>query len=248
MQGLISRVLSGNTTFLLKLDHETDMTYRDPRTNFCHKVNTNEPGEVCYWLDPANISEKFLGYYGNDKASGSKVIRDVFKKGDAYYRSGDLQRRDSDGRWRFVDRIGDTYRWKGENVSTAEVSSVLGTHHALSEVNVYGVQLPHHDGRVGCAAIALSEGQKIDEKLGAELAGHVRNQLPRHAIPRFLRLKKEFEITGTLKHQKVALRNKGVDPEKTGEDEVYWLPPHSAQYQRFEKKDWERLIGGDAKL
>ncbi|GIZ39320.1 hypothetical protein CKM354_000270700 [Cercospora kikuchii] len=246
--GVISSTLFGGNQALLKHDHETDMPYRNPKTGFCEKVATNEPGELCYWLDPENVSDKFQGYLGNDKANGSKIIRNVFKKGDVYYRSGDLQRKDSDGRWWFVDRIGDTYRWKGENVSTAEVSEALGTHAALQEANVYGVQLPNHDGRAGCAAIGLSEGQKFDENLGAELATHVRRRLPRYAVPLFLRLMKEFEVTGTMKHQKVALRNQGVDPSKTESDELYWLPPGSDKYTRFTEGDWKKIAGGQAKL
>ncbi|KXT11888.1 hypothetical protein AC579_10497 [Pseudocercospora musae] len=246
--GPITRTLFGGNSVLLKHDHVTDEPWRNVNTGFCEQVQINEPGELCYWLDPENIQDKFQGYYGNDKASASKIIRNVFKKGDAYYRSGDLQRRDADGRWWFVDRIGDTFRWKGENVSTAEVSEALGTHAALSEANVYGVQLPNHDGRAGCAAIGLAEGQKLDEKLGGELATHVRKRLPRYAVPIFLRLTKEFETTGTMKHQKVALRDQGVDPAKTGDDALFWLPPGSAGYKRFEKQDWEKITSGGAKL
>lgn len=97
-QGLLLRTLFGSNQVLVKHDHETDMPHRDRKTGFCVKSDTDEPGELIYWLDPANINEKFQGYYGNDKASQGKIIRDVFKKGDVYYRSGDLQRRDSDGR------------------------------------------------------------------------------------------------------------------------------------------------------
>lgn len=246
--GGLSRLLFGGNQVLIKHDHETDTPYRDPKTTFCVQVATNEPGELIYPLDPANIDEKFQGYYGNDKASSSKIFRDVFAKGDAYYRSGDLQRRDADGRWWFVDRIGDTYRWKGENVSTAEVAEALGSHPALLEANVYGIELPNHDGRAGCAAVALAEGKALEGALGAELAAHVRKRLPRYAVPLFLRVTKEFEVTGTMKHQKVGLRNQGVDPGKTGEDEMFWLPPGGDRYVRFGKGDWERISGGSAKL
>ncbi|CAK4029057.1 Very long-chain fatty acid transport [Lecanosticta acicola] len=246
--GLINRILFGGNQVLVRHDHETDLPYRNPKTSFCEKAPTDEPGELIYWLDPANISEKFQGYYGNDKASASKIIRDVFKKGDAYYRSGDLQKRDDDGRVWFVDRIGDTFRWKGENVSTAEVSEALGSHAALMEANVYGVQLPNHDGRAGCAAIGLTEGQSLDGNLGAELASHVKRRLPRYAVPLFLRISKELEVTGTMKHQKVALRNEGVDPSKVGDDVLFWMPQGSEKYVRFDKGDWEKISSGSAKL
>lgn len=110
--GLLMRTLFGGNQALIKHEHETGEAWRDPKTGFCVKVATDEPGELVYTLDPENINEKFQGYLGNDKASNSKIITDVFKKGDAYYRSGDLQRRDGDGRWWFMDRIGDTFRWK----------------------------------------------------------------------------------------------------------------------------------------
>lgn len=247
--GGLSRLLFGGNSVLLRHDHDTDMPVRNVRTNFCTTCATNEPGELVYLLDPAAIQDKFHGYFGNDQASSSKILRNVFKKGDAYYRSGDLQRRDADGRWWFVDRIGDTFRWKSENVSTAEVSEALGSHPAMREANVYGVALPNHDGRAGCAAIGLADGSTLDAGLRRELAAHVRKRLPRYAVPLFLRLTKEdLEVTGTLKHQKVVLRNEGVEPSKTGSDEVYWLPSGAEAYEPFGQKEWERLVGGGAKL
>ncbi|EGP91248.1 unnamed protein product [Zymoseptoria tritici ST99CH_1A5] len=246
--GRLQRGLFGGNTVLVKHDHDTEMPWRDPKTNTCVTVPRDEVGELIYLLDPDNIKDKFQGYLGNEKANEGKIIRNVFKKGDAYYRSGDLQRLDKDGRWWFVDRIGDTFRWKGENVSTAEVSEALGSHPALHEANVYGVQLPNHDGRAGCGAIGLHEGHSLDGPLGAQLADHVRRRLPKYAVPLFLRVQKAFEVTGTLKHQKVALRNQGVDPSKTEEDELFWLSPGSNKYERFGKAEWERIQGGSAKL
>ena len=247
--GALMRTIFGGNQILLKHDVNTDEPWRDPKTGFCARVATNEPGELVYPLDPANITDRFQGYFGNDKATSSKILRDVLQKGDVYYRTGDLQRRDADGRWWFVDRIGDTFRWKGENVSTAEVAEALGTHAALHEANVYGVQLPHHDGRAGCAAISLANGSSsLDGTTGVSLAEHARKRLPRYAVPLFLRVLRQVEVTGTLKHQKVALRNQGVDPAKVGGDEVWWLPPGAPGYVKFEKADWEKIVGGGAKL
>ncbi|KAK5136263.1 hypothetical protein LTR08_003870 [Meristemomyces frigidus] len=247
--GTLSRLLFGGSSILIKHDHATDQPLRHPRTNFCQKCARDEAGELIYPLDPANVKDKFQGYFDNEKATSSKILRDVFKKGDVYYRSGDLQRLDSDGRWWFLDRIGDTYRWKSENVSTAEVSAALGSHPAISEANVYGVALPQHDGRAGCAAIALTGAQPLTAALRAELARHVRARLPKYAVPLFLRVgKQELEVTGTLKHQKVALRDEGVDPSKTASDEVFWLPPGAEAYEAFGEKEWARVVGGQAKL
>ncbi|KAK5123283.1 hypothetical protein LTR85_002713 [Meristemomyces frigidus] len=249
--GALSRLLFGGNAVLVRHDHDTDQPVRHPQTNFCTKCATNEPGELIYPLDPADVQAKFQGYFGNEKASGSKLLRDVFQKGDLWYRSGDLQRVDGDGRWWFLDRIGDTFRWKSENVSTAEVSEALGSHPAVGEANVYGVALPNHDGRAGCAALGLANGLSLATNAGlrAELAAHVRKRLPKYAVPIFLRVMKEdLEVTGTLKHQKVVLRNEGVDPGKVGGDELYWLPPGAEAYQPFEQREWENVVSGKAKL
>ena len=246
-QGLITRTLMQNFV-IVKHDHNTDEPLRDSKTGFCMKSPTNEPGELIHPLDANAIEEKYQGYFGNDKASMSKILRDVFKKGDAYYRTGDLQRRDDEGRLWFTDRIGDTFRWKSENVSTAEVSEAVGSHPAIQEANVYGVELPNHDGRAGCVALVLMNGQKLDVVLARSLAEHVRKRLPRYAVPIFLRLRKHVEVTGTLKHQKVALRNEGVDPARMGEDELYWLEPGAEKYTGFGQKEWQRVVGGSAKL
>ncbi|KAK0315510.1 long-chain fatty acid transporter fat1 [Friedmanniomyces endolithicus] len=247
--GALVRSLFGGNNVLVRHDHTTDLPYRDPRTNHCVKCLPNEPGELLNLLDPAAISDKFVGYLGNDAAGSSKILRDVFKKGDAYYRTGDLQRLDSDGRWWFLDRVGDTFRWKGENVSTAEVSEALGSHPAVGEANVYGVVLPHHDGRAGCAAVSLVGGKGVEGGLGVELAEWVRRRLPRYAVPVFLRVVgTELEVTGTMKHQKVALRNAGVDPGKVGGDKLFWLPPGAEGYEVFGVEEWEGIVERRAKL
>ncbi|TKA69482.1 hypothetical protein B0A55_08949 [Friedmanniomyces simplex] len=252
--GRLVRLLFGSASVLVRHDHTTDLPYRDPRTNFCVKTATNEPGELLNLLDPNAIDDKFFGYLGNDSASSGKILRHVFKRGDAYYRTGDLQRRDADGRWWFLDRVGDTFRWKSENVSTAEVSGALGAHPAVGEANVYGVSLPHHDGRAGCAAISLAADgggrtRAMDTALRVELAEHARKRLPRYAVPVFLRvMSQELEVTGTMKHQKVALRDAGVDPGKVGGDALFWLPPGAQGYEEFGLREWEGIAEGRAKL
>ena len=165
-------------------------------------------------------------------------------KGDAYFRTGDVISWDAEGRTYFNDRIGDTFRWKSENVSTNEVSEALGNHPHVHEANVYGVELPHHDGRAGCVAIVLAE--KPSEKLLSDLAKHAHKTLPRFAVPLFLRLAKDMQITGTNKQQKHVLRAQGVEPAKTGEDEMFWLK--NGTYVPFTNRDWEELNGGRVKL
>ena len=246
-QGLIIRNLL-NTFLIVQHDHSTDEPYRDPQSGLCVKCKTNEPGELLHPLDPNDIEAKYLGYFNNDKATMSKVLRNVLKKGDAYYRTGDLQKRDEEGRLWFVDRVGDTFRWKSENVSTAEVSQAIGSHPKITEANVYGVQIPGFDGRAGCAALVLTDGQTFDSNLSKELALHASKQLPLYAVPLFLRIMKRVEVTGTLKHQKVALRNEGVDPANFAEDELYWLERGAERYNKLDQHDWKRIMNGNAKL
>lgn len=241
--GLIAWLLSGSRA-IVEVDWETEQPWRDPVTRFCKKAAIGEPGELLYKLDPLEIEKNFQGYFGNEKASQSKIMRDVLVKGDAYFRTGDTVRYDAEGRTFFSDRIGDTFRWKGENVSTNEVSEVLGHHLAVKEANVYGVELPNHDGRAGCVAIILTE--EPSQELMSSLAQHVKEHLPRYATPLFLRVTKGMELTGTNKQQKHMLRAHGVNPDKVGADKLYWLK--DGNYVKFKGSDWQQLLGGKIKL
>ncbi|KAL5360987.1 hypothetical protein BJX96DRAFT_165575 [Aspergillus floccosus] len=254
--GGLARLIMGGGIKVVEVDHETQQPWRDPQTGFCKVVPRGEPGELLYAINPTDPSENFQGYYKNSKATEGKIIRDVIRKGDAFFRTGDIIRWDSEGRWYFNDRIGDTFRWKSENVSTSEVAEVLGTHSDVHEANVYGVALPNHDGRAGCAAVIL------EQQLHAEnpsvlvapsqatldgLAAHVLKNLPRFAVPLFLRFTPEMQGTGNNKQQKHVLRTEGVDPSLVSTaDKVYWL--QGDKYVPFEPKDWSRLQGGQVKL
>ncbi|KAI9688964.1 MAG: hypothetical protein M1822_000701 [Bathelium mastoideum] len=248
--GLIAWLLMGTQVTLVKFDHEKEEPWRDPATGLCQIASEGEPGEMLNKLDAADIERKFQGYYGNKAATEKKIMRDVYSKGDAWFRTGDLLYFDSEGKWFFSDRIGDTFRWKSENVSTSEVAEVVGLHPAIQEANVYGVLLPNHDGRAGCAAVVLHEGQEMGSALRTELAEWVGKNLPRYAIPLFVRVTREGALTGTMKLQKNALRDQGVDPEKTIRegDLMFWLKPGSQQYVPFEKADWERVVEGNVRL
>ncbi|THY98872.1 acetyl-CoA synthetase-like protein, partial [Aureobasidium pullulans] len=243
--GTTLQTLMGSQTAIVKHDVETGEPYRNS-SNLCERVSPGESGEYINALDPNNISDKYVGYYGNQKASDSKILRDVFKAGDAWYRSGDLLRKDTQGRLFFVDRIGDTYRWKSENVSTNEVAEALSTSPHIEEINVYGVALPNHDGRAGCAAVMLKSAPS--SQVLKEIAAHAREKMPKFAIPLFLRVVREFEVTGTAKYTKHGLREQGVDPGKVGEDGLFWLPVGAEAYTEFGKRDWDGVLGGGVKL
>lgn len=242
--GTLAGLVFGRSLAIVELDWETEAPWRNPKTGLCKKAVRGEPGELLYKLDPANISAKFQGYFNNQGATDSKIMRDVLVKGDAYFRTGDVVSWDSEGRTYFSDRIGDTFRWKSENVSTNEVSESLGNHPSVQEANVYGVELPHHDGRAGCVAIVLSE--EPSDRVLASLAEHATKDLPRFAVPLFIRIAKEMQATGTNKQQKHILRLQGVDPSRTEGDELYWLK--NGMYVKFGKSDWEALKGGKVKL
>jgi acyl-CoA synthetase (AMP-forming)/AMP-acid ligase II len=210
-------------------------------------------GELITLLDAADIGARFQGYHNNPEATAKKVLRNVFSKDDAWYRSGDVIRIDDENRIYFSDRIGDTFRWRSENVSTAEVGDVLGHHRQVLEANVYGVTVPGHEGRAGCAAILLTpecllpSGEVKDETLES-LATWCINSLPKYAVPLFLRVVKEVVATGNNKQQKTGLRKQGIDPELTAGDHMYWLKPGSQKYEPFARGDWDLLGARKIKL
>lgn len=245
--GWLYNAFVGTGTALVEVDFTTDLPFRDPKTGFCRESKPGEPGEFLFKLPEKDLEKRFQGYYGDRAATNKKILRNVFRKGDAWFRTGDVMRWDSEGRIYFHDRIGDTFRWKSENVSTAEVSQALGLHPAVHEANVYGVQLPHHDGRAGCAAIILDPSAAVQDTLRS-LGEHVQRSLPRYAVPIFLRVTRpgKMQTTGTNKQQKHDLRTEGVDPSKVGDDELYWL--QDGRYVPFAKEDWSVLNAGKVKL
>lgn len=242
--GTFTNLALGRGTKIVKLDYDTELPCRDPQTGFMIECAPGEPGEVMWRLDAANIKSKFQGYFGNEKATNAKVLRDCFAKGDAWFRTGDVQRRDPDGLWYFMDRIGDTFRWKSENVSTAEVAGVLGSHPGIGECAVYGVPLPDHEGKAGCAAIVLKPTWDADRVLrGLE---ETVKALPKYARPVFVRVVPQLEKTGNNKIVKRALQEEGVADGAV--ENVWWCPKPGDGYVRFGKEDWNALRRGGVKL
>ena len=245
--GSLSSFIFKQQIALVAVNWDTESPLRLPPHNYCQRVPTGQPGELLFKIDPKDTFAKFQGYFNNPAATEAKILYDVFKKGDAYVRSGDILRWDKEGRWYFVDRIGDTFRWKSENVSTAEVAQVLGMHPDVTEANVYGVAIPHYDGRAGCAAILFRDGVKeVGEELLESVAKHAFAGLPKYSVPIFLRAVREAAITGNMKQLKAGLRGEGVDPAKVGEEKVYWL--QGGRYVEFTSRDWEALKEGRVKL
>ena len=203
---------------LVDYAHDTGEPLRGS-DGFMHKVSTGGQGLLL-----AKIDEKspFDGYTDPQK-NRKVVLSDVFEQGDRYFNTGDLVRSIGFGHAQFIDRLGDTYRWKGENVSTTEVENVLLQHPQIAEVVAYGVEIENTNGRAGMVAITPSESlAALDMR---ELLQFARNQLPHYAVPLFLRIKVKMETTGTFKYQKVQLKEQAFDPAKAGNDPVFaWLP------------------------
>ena len=178
-----------------------------------------ETGEVIAQIvdDPLRPTNKFDGY-ADKAATEKKILRDAFAKGDAWFRSGDLMRRDALGYFYFQDRMGDTYRWKGENVSTGEVTAAITSYPGIEDANVYGVTLEGREGRAGMAAIALTDPAHFDLQ---GLRAHLAARLPDYASPLFIRIQPHIDLTGTFKQRKVEMVAHGFDPALTG-DPLYF--------------------------
>ncbi len=181
--------------------------------------------------------------YTDPEASERKVVRNAFEPGDAYFRSGDLLRRDEDYYYYFVDRIGDTFRWKGENVSTQEVASILNRSPGVSETNVYGVTIPGHDGRAGMAAVVLLPGAEFDGRAFYATA----EQLPSYARPLFVRLVPEMDVTGTLKQRKLELQRQGYDP-KVVRDPLFVRDDEARAYVPLTPATYAAIVSGERKI
>src|SRR6185312_15596582 len=226
-------------TRIVRFDVEKEMPVRGP-DGFCIECADGETGEaVGQMRDEAGAN--FEGYTGKADTE-KKLLRDVFAKGDVWFRTGDLMRRDALGYFTFVDRIGDTFRWKGENVSTGEVTEVLGVVPGIAEANVYGVAVPGQDGRAGMAALVVKPD--FDP---AVLAQALARDLPAYARPVFLRLTPAIETTGTFKQRKIELVREGFDPARII-DPLYWRNPESGAYERLDTARYAAIAAGTVRL
>ena len=212
-QGAIGRVprfmAHRSPVAIVRYDHESGGPLRGA-DGFCLRCGPDEAGEAIGRVtqDAKDLATRFEGYT-SESESETKILRDVFATGDRWFRTGDLMRQDKAGFFSFVDRIGDTFRWKGENVATSEVAEVLRAGPGILAAEVYGVAVPGQDGRAGMAALVVADAVDL-----AALHAHVAAALPRYARPVFLRLTKDFEMTGTFKPKKATLIADGFDPSR----------------------------------
>jgi fatty-acyl-CoA synthase len=223
---------------IVKFDVEAEMPIRGPN-GCCIEVAPGEVGE-CIGHIGSDARSNYTGY-ADKAATEKKVLHDVFQKGDAWFRTGDLMKVDGDGYIYFVDRIGDTFRWKGENVATSEVSERIAGFEGVLEVNVYGVKVGDLDGKAGMAALVVEGGFDIEA-----FGKHVDEQLPSYARPLFVRLQQQIETTGTFKYRKIDLVNDGFDPAKT-RDPLYFRDPAKG-YVKITKALHAKIESGAFKL
>ncbi len=202
---------------LIRYDVETDTHPRDAH-GFCIECAPGEVGEFIGHIQEASDTgvRRFEGYTSPAETE-SKILRSVFAAGDAWFRTGDLLRRDADDYFYFVDRIGDTFRWKSENVSTQEVAAILNTFPGVEIANVYGVEVPGESGRAGMAALVLKDGGTFD---GRAFYTFTDAHLASFAAPLFVRLARQADFTGTFKLRKVDLQREGYDPQRV-QDPVF---------------------------
>jgi fatty-acyl-CoA synthase len=227
---------------LLRFDLDAGEPVRNAE-GFCQRCAADEIGEAVGLIptDGGARAGRFEGY-ADTEATERKVLRSVFKQGDAWYRTGDLMRRDAAGFYYFVDRVGETYRWKGENVSTAEVLTALGGAPGVEEGVVYGVSVPNADGRAGMAALVV--GRDFD--LGAFRA-HATRHLPAYARPVFVRLLPALETTGTFKPRKQELMRDGFDPARVS-DPLYVDDSRAGAYVPLDPARHMEIIDGRVRL
>ncbi|WP_445114888.1 long-chain-acyl-CoA synthetase [Acinetobacter sp. WZC-1] len=208
---------------IIEFDKETNEGVRDSK-GFCQKV---KKGDVGLLIGKITSRSPFDGYTDPEK-NKSVIMHDVFKQGDSYFITGDLVRDIGFRHAQFVDRLGDTFRWKGENVSTTEVENIVSAYPKISEAVVYGVEIPNTNGRAGMAAITLTAGEILSAQDLSDMVAEFKKELPSYAVPVFLRIQQTVETTGTFKYQKNKLKEQGFDLDQTTDPLLVLLPGATA--------------------
>lgn len=204
---------------IVEFDKDKNEPVRDAKGH-CKRVKKGTTGLL---IGKITRRSPFDGYTDPEK-NKSVIMKDVFCKGDAYFNTGDLVRDIGFRHAQFVDRLGDTFRWKGENVSTTEVENMLTEYDKIVEAVVYGVEIPNTNGRAGMAAITLKPEAELNDTDLKEMLSCFKKCLPAYSVPVFLRIQQQVETTGTFKYQKNKLKEQAFDPSKTNERLLVCLP------------------------
>jgi acyl-CoA synthetase (AMP-forming)/AMP-acid ligase II len=229
--------------FIVKFDYESEAPYRNGQ-GFCVLAPVGEPGEAIARVKSVAM---YPNYHGNPAATEAKIIRNVFEEGDAFQKSGDLLVQEASGWVRFVDRIGDTFRWKGENVSAGEIRSYISELLEVEDVVVVGKRLPAYDGQAGAAAISLGKTSKeVEKKFVESLYGNLKRKgVPAYAFPRLVVITDDIKVGDTFKHAKHIVKALEWKPDGVNSNK-YWLD--GKQYIQLQEEHWGRIESGRAKL
>lgn len=239
--GFISRIIPAVYPIsIIKADPATGEPIRG-KNGLCQLCDVDEPGVFIGKILPGNPSRAFLGYV-DKKASDKKVVHDVFKKGDMAFLSGDLLSADARGNLYFKDRTGDTFRWKGENVSTSEVEAQVSNLAGYRDCVVFGVEIPNSEGRAGMAAILDTE-RIVDMN---RLAHGLKAAMPAYARPVFVRILDKVDMTGTYKLRKVELQQDGYNPNLTT-DLIYYMTP-KATYELLTPEVYQKILNNEMRF
>jgi fatty-acyl-CoA synthase len=227
---------------IVKVDPESGVPQRNA-AGLCIACGHDEIGEAIGRIGTADEGGGRFEGYTDAAETAKKILRDVFAKGDAWFRTGDLMRRDAQGYFHFIDRLGDTFRWKGENVATSEVNEAIRDCPGIVDATTYGVMVPGCDGRAGMAAIVIEE-DRFELKT---LADHLAQRLPAYAHPLFLRVSRMIDATETFKQKKHQLAREGFDPAAVS-DPLYFRDPRSSAYRPLDAFGFANIAKGEIRL
>ena len=230
---MVGRYMRGS--LVIKCDQETGEPIRN-EDGYCESVDIGETG---LFISELSKIATFEGYL-DKQASNKKIMSDVFKKDDLWFNSGDLLIRHENNWLSFADRVGDTYRWKSENVSTMEVAAIVNKYDQVLDSNVYGVEVKSAEGRAGMALLSVT-----DEFNFNEFSEHITKNLNAFQLPYFLRITEKMKTTGTFKHQKEDLKKQGFDPELI-EDKVFFY--QKGDYIEMNSDLYERIQSGEERF
>lgn len=232
---------------ILRVDPECREKPLRNAKGLCTIADYGEVGLLTSEIDQRNINSRFDGY-SDPSSTEKKILQNVLRRGDKYFNTGDLIYRDAEGFFYWSDRVGDTFRWKGENVATTEVENCLAAVPGIGDVTVYGVTIPNCDGRVGMASIILKENVKLSQMNWKLFHEECVKNLPTYARPAFLRIQDSIKVTGTFKHQKSSLVEEGFDPSKIKNDILYMYNQKDGEVIPLTSELYRKIIQGEIKL
>ena len=226
---------------IIRIDPDTGEPVRNS-SGFCEAADYNEPGELIGKIIQNDLLREYIGYKGLPNQTQKKLLTDVFKTGDRFFRTGDIIKMDELGYVYFTDRGGDTFRWRGENVSTTEVENTTTKVYKNLQVACYGVEIPGAEGRAGMIAIVQEDDVDMDE-----LSRELQQRLPPYAVPLFVRVVDKLEYTATEKIIKRHLKEESFDVNRIN-DPLFFLDPASKTYIPLNEGVYKKICDKEYKF